>query len=95
MRAFCPHIYGNTAIKAGILLALFGGVHKQLGRDTAHRDGGVPEDEQVPLRGDIHVLLVGDPGLGKSQASSETARGGGEGGAARRSDTCTLPQRRC
>jgi DNA replicative helicase MCM subunit Mcm2 (Cdc46/Mcm family) len=33
-----------------------GGVRKNV--DSANR---------VPIRGDVHVLLVGDPGLGKSQ----------------------------
>ncbi len=40
----------------GILLCMLGGVSK--GHSSA--DG-------VPLRGDIHTLVVGDPGLGKSQ----------------------------
>ena len=40
----------------GILLCMLGGVSK--GHSGA--DG-------VPLRGDIHTLVVGDPGLGKSQ----------------------------
>jgi len=42
--------------QAGLLLALLGGVRK-----------GVAERDSVPVRGDIHVLVCGDPGLGKSQ----------------------------
>ena len=38
------------------MLALLGGVRK----NVAARDC-------VPIRGDIHVLVCGDPGLGKSQ----------------------------
>ncbi|KAH7513013.1 hypothetical protein FEM48_Zijuj12G0151300 [Ziziphus jujuba var. spinosa] len=41
---------------AGITLALFGGVRK-------HSN----DNNKVPVRGDIHVMVVGDPGLGKSQ----------------------------
>jgi DNA helicase MCM8 len=43
-------------VKAGLLLSLFGGVRKNV------RGGG-----EVPLRGSVHCLVVGDPGLGKSQ----------------------------
>lgn len=39
----------------GLLLALLGGVPKSGANGS------------IPLRGDIHVLLVGDPGMGKSQ----------------------------
>ncbi len=42
--------------QAGLILSLMGGVRK---------NEGVPG--RVPIRGDIHVLVVGDPGLGKSQ----------------------------
>ncbi|KAJ8422136.1 hypothetical protein Cgig2_002644 [Carnegiea gigantea] len=45
--------YGFTA---GITLALFGGVRKHS-----------MDQNKVPVRGDIHVVIVGDPGLGKSQ----------------------------
>lgn len=38
-------------VKAGLLLALFGGSQTDL----------------MESRGQIHVLVVGDPGLGKSQ----------------------------
>lgn len=37
-------------------MALFGGVRKV-----------ASTPDSVPTRGDIHVLVVGDPGLGKSQ----------------------------
>lgn len=43
-------------MQAGLVLALLGGVRKCVGASDA-----------VPVRGDIHVLICGDPGLGKSQ----------------------------
>ena len=56
VHSLCPSIFGQELVKAGLLLALLGGVRKAGGAD-----GG------MALRGDVHVLLVGDPGLGKSQ----------------------------
>ena len=44
------------ARQAGLVLALLGGVRKRVGGC----DG-------IPVRGDIHLLMCGDPGLGKSQ----------------------------
>ena len=52
--SFAPSIFGHSEIKAGILLMLFGGVHKCT-------------PEGVNLRGDINVCIVGDPGTAKSQ----------------------------
>ncbi|CAL4067285.1 unnamed protein product, partial [Meganyctiphanes norvegica] len=52
--SLCPAIYGHEMVKAGLLLCLFGGCTKS---------GG----DRVPIRGDPHILVVGDPGLGKSQ----------------------------
>ena len=49
--SFCPAIFGHETVKLGLLLGLMGGTHTQ--------------DRNV--RSDIHVLVVGDPGLGKSQ----------------------------
>ncbi len=49
-----PSIYGYKEIKASLLLQLLGGTRKVM------KDG-------VIRRGDVHILLVGDPGAGKSQ----------------------------
>ncbi len=49
-----PSIFGYNEIKASLLMQLFGGRRKILS------DGLIS-------RGDIHILLVGDPGAGKSQ----------------------------
>ena len=57
---FTPLIHpyaGQELVKAGLALALLGGVTKYAG-----------DKSRLPLRGDIHILIVGDPGLGKSQA---------------------------
>ncbi|AIF69489.1 hypothetical protein PAP_05430 [Palaeococcus pacificus DY20341] len=52
--SIAPAIWGHKEVKKGIALALFGGVHRQLPDGTK-------------LRGESHVLLVGDPGVAKSQ----------------------------
>ncbi|CAN6581092.1 unnamed protein product [Malus baccata var. baccata] len=56
LQSICPSIFGHELVKAGILLALLGGVRKNSN-----------DQNKVPVRGDIHVIIVGDPGLGKSQ----------------------------
>ncbi|KAJ1725772.1 MCM DNA helicase complex subunit [Coemansia erecta] len=55
-RSLAPSIYEMADVKRGLLLQLFGGVRKQFARAGAPR-----------ARGDINVLLVGDPGVSKSQ----------------------------
>ncbi|XP_076347300.1 DNA helicase MCM8-like isoform X2 [Tachypleus tridentatus] len=54
--SLCPTIYGHEMVKAGLVLGLVGGTQKY-----------VDDFNHIPVRGDPHILVVGDPGLGKSQ----------------------------
>jgi replicative DNA helicase Mcm len=49
-----PSIQGYREVKEAIALQLFGGCVKEL-------------EDKTRIRGDIHILIVGDPGIGKSQ----------------------------
>lgn len=60
-RNFAPSIYGSERIKEAILLQQFGGSVNMKG------DG-------VKTRGDIHILLIGDPGAAKSQMLKAATR---------------------
>lgn len=53
-KSICPMVYGNDEIKKGVMLMLFGGVHKKT-------------SEGIKLRGDINICVVGDPSTAKSQ----------------------------
>uniref|UniRef100_A0A8P4K5V6 DNA helicase MCM8 n=1 Tax=Dicentrarchus labrax TaxID=13489 RepID=A0A8P4K5V6_DICLA len=55
VHSLCPVIYGQLVSCAALALVLFGGRQKHTGKNS------------VPVRGDPHILMVGDPGLGKSQ----------------------------
>lgn len=52
--SLAPSLYGLREIKEAIILQLFGGVGQRL-PDGTH------------FRGDIHILIIGDPSAGKSQ----------------------------
>ena len=52
-KSIIPSVWGYEEIKKALVLQLFGGVRKQMS------DGS-------KSRGDIHILLIGDPGVAKS-----------------------------
>ena len=52
--SLCPGVFGAADVKKAMLLMLMGGVHKSTRSETN-------------LRGDINVIIVGDPSCGKSQ----------------------------
>lgn len=54
LESFAPTIYGYNRVKEALLLQLMGGIRK------SRSDG-------VTTRGDMHILLIGDPGAAKSQ----------------------------
>lgn len=58
-RSLAPSIYEQDDVKKGVLLQLFGGTNKTF------QKGGSPK-----YRGDINVLLCGDPSTAKSQLLS-------------------------
>ncbi|VVC03499.1 Minichromosome maintenance protein MCM [Candidatus Bilamarchaeum dharawalense] len=63
-KSIAPSIYGHTEVKKALALQLFGGT-----RGKTMKGG-------MPIRDDIHVLLIGDPGIAKSrflQSVSEIA----------------------
>ncbi|MBI4896475.1 MAG: minichromosome maintenance protein MCM [Candidatus Aenigmarchaeota archaeon] len=52
--SIAPAIYGHDEIKESVVMQLFGGVQHTM-----------PDGSKV--RGNIHILLTGDPGIGKTQ----------------------------
>ena len=54
INSIAPSIYGHNDIKTAVALSLFGGVSKEA--QGKHK-----------IRGDINILLLGDPGTAKSQ----------------------------
>ena len=56
LRSVAPSIYGHRHVKTALALSLFGGCAQECGSMGTHR-----------VRGDINVLLLGDPGTAKSQ----------------------------
>ena len=61
IKSTAPSIRGYREVKEAIALQLFGGASKQL-------------EDETKLRGDIHILIVGDPGIGKSQILKYVSR---------------------
>ena len=80
VKSACPSIYGNELVKAGLVLSLFGGTDlrfkkQQQFSDIMQNQEHIPPEEEedeieemnMAMRPDIHILMIGDPGMGKSQ----------------------------
>lgn len=59
VRSLCPSIIGNDLVKAGIVLCLLGGTPPEV--------SGLDAQSGITIRSNSHMLMVGDPGMGKSQ----------------------------
>ncbi|MFQ5969660.1 MAG: minichromosome maintenance protein MCM [Nitrososphaerales archaeon] len=59
--SLAPHIYGHDILKESILLQIIGSSQREL-------------EDGTKIRGDINVLLVGDPGTAKSELLKYAAR---------------------
>jgi len=55
VQSLATSIYGHTEVKLAISLQLFGGTQGKMTSD------------KMPIRDDIHLLLIGDPGIAKSR----------------------------
>eukprot|EP00878_Enallax_costatus_P023223 GHUV01024690.1.p1 GENE.GHUV01024690.1~~GHUV01024690.1.p1 ORF type:complete len:488 (+),score=128.46 GHUV01024690.1:127-1590(+) len=61
LASICPQIYGLFLVKLAVALTLIGGCPRQ-------------DDAGAHIRGECHMLLIGDPGTGKSQLMKFAAR---------------------
>lgn len=66
INSISPEVFGHKDVKLALACALFGGVQRKF-------------EDGIRIRGDINVLLLGDPGIAKSQLlkflSSASTRG--------------------
>jgi replicative DNA helicase Mcm len=60
LQSLAPSIYGNEHLKEAVMYLLFGGTAKHF--------------PDITIRGDMNVLIVGDPGTAKSQLLQYTSK---------------------
>ncbi|CBK22994.2 uncharacterized protein [Blastocystis hominis] len=63
LSSIAPSLFGHTDVKMAIAMALFGGQFRSIGA----LKGREKVEAKHRIRGDINVLLLGDPGTAKSQ----------------------------
>jgi len=81
-QSLAPSIFGHLDVKKGLLLQMLGGTNKDLARKRMQGDQVAAEDfepetsslHHTRTRGEINVLLCGDPGTSKSQILSYVHR---------------------
>lgn len=60
VHSFAPQIYGCDSVKLAVLLCVIGGVREEI--------------QGLHLRGHCHLLLIGEPGTGKSELLREVCK---------------------
>jgi len=71
LAGFCPQLCGLFSVKLASMLMLIGALPKRSGSEGG---GGHGRGTGGGTRGEIHFLLVGDPGTGKSQIQRYVSR---------------------
>ncbi len=69
-KSLAPSIWELDNVKKGVLCMLFGGSQRGVTNIDNDQNGTSDDDGKVYKRGDINILLCGDPGTSKSQLLS-------------------------